>query len=357
LALVIQGEAPEALRRKQQDVLEHIHLQYAGALSDFSGDAAPFQSAHEDLGECLETVVDTGDNRRGRLWWMRWAIPAAVVVLAVLVTTWRSNARFGRAVAALNGEPGLVVIDAQRGWSDWRISGLRDPQARTPRAVLAGLGLVPRSLSGRWESYLSLDSTVVISRVRQAWGLLASTRLSLRGDMLTVAGDVPLSSLRLSQTDLPPGIAGVELEDTRVILPPDLDSIQASLVADRVLFDPGESDVFGSGRAQILSAAARFRALDDSVTANAGEVTLTLNGRTDPTGTNETNRALAQWRVDHVAAIFASAGVRTKRLRAEALATTRPLTAPDSVEQARINRSVSFEIDVLARPRVPREPR
>ena len=354
LALVIQGEAPEALRHKQQDVLEHIHLQYAGALADFSGDAAPFQSAHEDLEECLETVVDTGDHRQGRHLWLRWAIPVAVVVLAVLVTSWRSNARFGRAVAALNGEPGLVVIDAQRGWRDWQISGLRDPQARTPQAVLAGLGLAPRSLGGRWEPYLSLDSAVVISRVRQAWGLPASTRLALRGDTLMVAGDVPLSSLRMSQTDRPSGIAGVELDDTRVILPPDLDSLRASLVSDRVLFDPGEAVVFGSGRAQILSAAARFRALDDSVTANSGEVTLTLNGRTDPTGTSETNKALAQWRVDHVAAIFASAGVRTQRLRAAALATSRPLTAPDGVEQARINRSVSFEIEVQARPRVPR---
>lgn len=357
LALVIQGEAPEALRRKQQDVLEHIHLQYAGALSDFSGDTAPFKSAHEELEECLETVVDTADHRRGRFWWMRWAIPAAAVVLVVLVSSWRSNARFGRAVAALNGEPGLVVIDAERGWRNWRISGLRDPQARTPQAVLAGVGVFPRSLSGRWESYLSLDSAMVISRVRQAWGLAPTTRLSLRSDTLMLTGDLPLASLRLSRTDLPPGVAGVELSDTRIILPPYLDSIRASLVADRVLFDPGEAAVFGTGRAQILSAAAQFRALDDSVTANSGELTLTLNGRTDPTGSNETNQALAQWRVDHVAAIFASAGVRTQRLRGEALATTRPLTAPDSVEQARINRSVSFEIEVLARPRVPREPR
>jgi OOP family OmpA-OmpF porin len=357
LALVIRGQAPEAVLRKQQDTLETVHLQFSTPLTDFSGDAVPFESARPLLEECLETVVDTGRQRTGRFLWMRWAIPAAIGALALLVMAWRANERFDRAVAAIDSEPGLVVLDADRGWRSWRISGLRDPQARTPEAVLAGAGFVPRALTGRWESYLSLDSAVVVARARQAWSLPPASLLALRGDTMAVTGEVPLGSIRLlRQSGMPAGIGEVLLQDARITLPPHLETIRAALVGDRVLFAPGASEVGGGEQARIRVAAGRFRALDDSVTAYGGDVTLRLAGRTDPTGTNETNRALAQWRVDHVAAIFASAGVRIQRLRGDALATSRPLAAADSAEQARINRSVSFEVEVSARPRVLREP-
>jgi OOP family OmpA-OmpF porin len=287
---------------------------------------------------------------------MRWAIPAAIGAVALIVLNARANARFNRAVAVLKSEPGLVVIDARRGWRDWEISGLRDPQARTPEAALAGVGMVPRALLGSWESYLSLDSAVVAVRARQAWGLPATTALSLRGDTATITGELPLWSIGLiRQEGMPAGIHAVVLSDTRITLPPYLDSIRAVLLADRVLFASGEAEVFGPARAGIRLAATRFRILDDSVTAHSADVTLTVVGRTDPTGSDAMNQALAQWRVDRVAAIFAESGVRTQRLRGEALATARPLESDDPAEQARINRSVSFEIDVSARPRVPRE--
>jgi OOP family OmpA-OmpF porin len=356
LALVIRGEAPEAVLRKQQDMLETIHLHFASALAEFTGDGSQFQSAHALLEECLETVVDTGEQRRGRFLWVRWAVPVTIVALALVILAARSNARFQRAVAALKSEPGLVVIDARRGWRDWEISGLRDPQARAPEAVLAGVGLLPRALLGRWESYLSLDSAVVVARARQAWALPSATPLSLRGDTATVSGEIPLRSIgMIRQAGMPAGIHDVVLDDARITLPPHLDSVRAALLADRVLFAPGEAEVFGSGKAGISLAATRFRILDDSVTANSVDVTLTLVGRTDPTGSDQTNQALAQWRVDRVAAIFAESGVRAQRLRGEALATARPLVSADPAEQARINRSVSFEIDVSARPRTPRE--
>ena len=65
----------------------------------------------------------------------------------------------------------------------------------------------------------------------------------------------------------------------------------------------------------------------------------------------ERNASLAQWRIDRVRAILAGAGVRAEQLRELALATSRPLDAPDSAQRARINRSVSYEIAVSARLR------
>ena len=356
LALVIKGEAPEAVLRKQQDTLETIHLQFAGALADFDGDTAQFQSVHPLLEECLETVVDTAGHRQGRLDWLRWAIPLAATALLIVVLAAMANAKFERAIATLHNEPGLVVLDAKRRWLTWEVSGLRDPQARAPQVVLASAGFVPRSLRGRWEPYLSLDSGVVVTRARQLWALPASTQLSLSADTLTVAGEIPLGALgMIRRANLPTGISTVVLNEPQVLLPTHLDSTRSALIADRVLFAPGESESFGGERARLQLAVSRYRALEDSVTAHGADIELKLVGRTDPTGTEQTNKALAQWRVDHVVAIFAASGVRAERVRGEALATSRPLPAPDSVQQARINRSVSFEINVSARPRPPGE--
>ena len=356
LALVIRGEAPEEVLRKQQDTLETIHLQFAGPLAEFSGDASQFQSVHALLEECLETVVDTGSQRRGRLLWLRWAIPLAIAAGALIVVMGRANARFNRAVATLNDEPGLVVIDADRGWRDWQISGLRDPHARPPQTVLAGAGLAPRSMSGNWEPYLSLDSAVIASRARQQWSLPASATLSLRDDTATVSGEVPLKTLGLIEFGtLPAGISDVRVSNARIVLPPHLDSIRSALVAARVLFAPGAAEANAAERAHARALADRFRLLDDSVRAHGGNLGVSVIGRTDPTGSDRTNQALAQWRVDHVAAIFAAAGVRPDAIGGEALATSRPLPAADSSLQARINRSVSLEIFVSTRSRPSRE--
>ena len=356
LALVIRGEAPEEVLRKQQDTLETVHLQFAAPLADFSGDTAQFQSALPLLEECLETVVDTGSQRRGRLLWLRWAIPLAIAAGAVIVVMGRANQRFNRAVASLNNEPGLVVIDAQRSWRRWNISGLRDPHARTPETVLAGVGLTPRSLVGNWEPYLSLDSAVVTTRARQHWSLPGSATLTLRNDTATVSGELPLTSLGLIHySSLPAGVSDVRVSAARIVLPPHLDSVRTALAASRVLFAPGSaaSNIAERGHARAL--ADRFRMLDDSVRAHAGDLGLMIIGRTDPTGTDRTNQALAQWRVDHVTAIFAAAGVRPNAIGSEALATSSPLPAADSSLQARINRSVSFDVFVSTRPRAPRE--
>ena len=330
-------------------------MQFAAPLAEFSGDTAPLQTVHPLLEECLETVVDTSAQGRGEYLWMRWVIPLAIAAAALLVVLLRANARFDRAVAALENEPGLVVMNTRRGWIGWVITGLRDPAAREPQVVLAGAGLLPRALKGRWEPYMSLDSGVVVTRARQQWALPATTPLSLRSDTLMVSGDLPLSSLgMMRQRGLPPGVSDVIVSDSRVILPSHLDSIRLAIVDERVLFAPGAAEANLGERARARAVATQVKLLADSVGAHAGDLTLTIIGRTDPTGTMETNQALAQWRVDHVTAIFATLGVRPDFVRGEALATSRPLSAADSAMQARINRSVSFDIDVSTRSRTTR---
>ena len=302
LALVIRGEPPGELLRKQQDTLETIHLEFATQLNEFSGDTAPFAAARPLIEGCLETVLTTTQSSRKSGVWMRWALPL-LLIIAIVAALWiRSTVRWHRALAALRAEPGYVVVDASRGWGQWNISGLKDPSAREPSAVIAGTGLTPPNLSGRWQQYLSLDPAIVAARAKQWSGV---------------------------------------------------DSLRRSIEGDRILFAPGSAEVSGAADARLREVAALISQLDRGVARLGGAIRVQLTGRTDPSGADETNQTLARRRVDRVSNILSAAGVPASRLLLEAVATAKPLTSPDAEERARINRSVSFNVSVSATPLPP----
>jgi len=299
LALVIRGEAPAEVLRKQQDTLETIHLEFATQLAEYSGDGAPFAAARPLLEDCLETVLTTTQSSRKPGVWLRWAVPLVLIVALVAAFWIRSTTRWHRALAALRAEPGYVVVDASRGWRQWNISGLKDPSAREPAAVIASAGLVPPTLSGRWQQYLSLDPPIVAARTRQ-WTTLDSLRRSIGGQ--------------------------------------------------RILFAPGSADVPPAVEARLRELAAQVNQLDRQVADLGGTVHVELAGRTDPTGLDETNQTLARRRVERVAQILAASGVPASRLSLDPIATGSPLSSPDAQERARINRSVTFNVEVSVAP-------
>ncbi len=127
LAAVVNGQHPTPLIEKLQATLETIHLHFGSALDEFEGDSAPFEAALPLLQECLETVLTTDRPvTRGAAPKVAWAA-AGMVVLIVGVLWVVSTVRWNAAVSALQAEPGIVVVEAERGlWGGGRVSGLRD---------------------------------------------------------------------------------------------------------------------------------------------------------------------------------------------------------------------------------------
>lgn len=296
LAVVIRGQAPDSLLLRQQDTLETIHLEYASQLADFSGDSEPFESARPLLATCLETVLVTQSKEARERAWMRWALPLLFVVLVIAAFWVRSSMRWNAALKALRAEPGLVVVDASRGLRNWTISGMKDPIARDPRVVIAGAGISPPALSGRWQRFLSLDPEIVAARQRHS-----------------------------------------------------VDSLRQLVDGERVLFDAGSADLSPSAVVRLAETAPLIRQLEQATLA-AGGVRVELTGRADPTGPDVTNTALAQTRVANVARWLESAGIDSSRLIPNPIATARPLMSTDPAERARINRSVSFKVTASAAP-------
>jgi len=358
IAGVIRGQCPESVPLRLERTLEQIHLEYATQLGDFEGDAVPFGSTAPLLEENLETVLSTdrGTNRATMVW-LRWAIPLAAIALLAIGLATASWLRWRRAVRAIEAEPGFVVVDASRSWRRWHFRGLKDPIARDPRAVLAAVGLTPSTIAGEWKPYLSLDSAMVVARARQTLAAPASVTTALAGDTLRVAGSASLDWLgRLREAPAIAGIAHIDLSAVRATLPRGIDDLRRRVEVKRVLFAPGSSRLTDAEVADLRAQAATMRQLSDSVSAIGASLRVELVGRTDPSGTDETNQSLAQLRVDAVMRHLRALAVPAAILNGRPLATALPLPAANADEQARINRSVSFEVVVTNGSRAPRGP-
>jgi outer membrane protein OmpA-like peptidoglycan-associated protein len=108
-----------------------------------------------------------------------------------------------------------------------------------------------------------------------------------------------------------------------------------------------------SAIATLASLAGMVHQLINNESAAGGTVTVELTGRTDPSGADETNAALAQRRVDAVAGWLKSSGIESRRLISVPVATGNPLEASDASTRARINRSVSFKVGAAAAQSTP----
>ena len=349
VAAVVRGTYPPALVTKLQETLETIHVRWYAALAAFDGDPAPFEGTRPLLEDCLETVLaDDARAGRGRRGMARfaWLLPVAILLLAIGIPLLRARRRWQRAVAAVAAEPGIVLVRAERSWGRWSFSGLRDPLARDPAAVLAALGVDTASVDGRWEPFVSAAPPLALARARRVLAPSPSVTLRLAGDTLVAEGTASASWIARAASVGPalPGIGVVALGAVSSDLPPDLEALRRDAVSRRVLFAPGSAALDSAARAQTAAFAATYDRLRRAAASRGFDLALALAGRTDATGREATNRDLSQRRVDAVRSTLVPLGVATID-DVQALSSSNPLPASSAADRARLNRSVSFGIE------------
>jgi outer membrane protein OmpA-like peptidoglycan-associated protein len=345
IAAVVRGLPPESFRIRLQTTLERLHLQYARALSTFSGDSAVFASAVPLLEECLETVLTTERRAGATGVRYRWLVPAVIVGLLGLFAV-RSSMKWRAAVARLRSEPGLVVLRAERSFGRWFIDGLRDPLANDPKAVLAALSADTTSVHGHWETYLSFEPSILRKRATRVLSAPATVSFTLSGDTLKAAGSASagwLSRARLL-SNVVPGISEVDLSRVNSAASVALQSLADSVSQWRFLFAVGSSELDDVAIAGIAECARQIDRLLNLARTEGLQGNLELTGRTDPTGTEETNRNLSGRRADRVLTTLAIRGIPRDRMRPVAAGFREPLAGVNAAETARINRSVTIGV-------------
>lgn len=323
LAAVIRGEAPEDLRGLLQEVLERIHLNHAVELSDFNGDATPFEASRPELERCLQSQLATVTARQGemKISPLLVAIPLLLLLLFCwwIFSSWREARRWNEFISRLKAEPGIVVIEAERRGGQYSVSGLRDPLAADPAAMLKTSQLDAQRVVGRWQSYQDLSPQFVEARARALLQPPRDVSLKLEDGILSVSGPVPLAwaETAAQQARFLPGSPGLRIDH----------AAQDALIDSTVFqFLPGSVELTPGQNGDPGRVAEALRMIRLSAALRRAECSLQLTGNADETGPEAMNQKLRRQRAEKIAGLLQARGVEMPVRILEGQANSRTVT-------------------------------
>lgn len=313
LAAAVRGNPPSVLRETLRAAIDLIHQEFLTELVNFRDDTGPFEKSKTILEGCLQAQYQTPQSGSYTKVW----ILVAVVVAAL--ATWLGfrvveDRRWDRAVSVLRNTPGIVITQSER----YHLEGLRDPIATRPETLLENDGIDLRKVSLHFRPYLSLDPEIALQRARTALDAPDTVALSLDQGVLRASGAAPHSWLlqaggaaaRLTLL----GIRGIDLDG---VTDRDMETLRAAIESARAGFDTGSSEFTPAQQRAAEAIAAQSRRWVDYATETGRTPRITVFGYTDPTGEDESNRALSRQRADRLARVLAAAGIPPAMLSAE----------------------------------------
>jgi outer membrane protein OmpA-like peptidoglycan-associated protein len=338
---LVQGHAPNEVRTVLQSVVEAVHQDLAQELDTFEGDAGPFEAARPLLERALQMRVAQQEKRGISPALAGGAALLIGVVGLWLFFSWRTERRWDRLVDALGSEPGVVVVDATRKRGSFLVSGLRDPLAADLRPLVDASGLPVDDIALSWERYLSLDTTIIARRVRDALGP-AAVSFRASGDTVYARGEAShawIARARRTAT----GVPGVGTLDLSQLVDTELRSARSfadSIEQKRILFPLGVAQLTPDQRRALDTVATMIRTLAARTNAIGHHAIVELVGRADSIGAEPANFRLSEGRAATVRDVLVARVAAPTAFEIVGLGNTSPLSGGGPG----VNRSVSLRV-------------
>jgi OOP family OmpA-OmpF porin len=345
LAAVVRGSIPAPVRAMFETTLESVHRQFGPALQRFSGDAAVFGSARPLIEACL---VSQRRRPQGRPRYSRWAIAAALVVVALgawLLLARRERQRWNAYLDRLRAEPGLILLTSGVRGGSYYVIGLRDPLARDPADLLAPADLKPDAAQSRWEPYQALHPPFVTTRARLLLRPPDGVTLTFDDGRLTARGAAPQRWIDDSAR-IAPAIAGVR--EFRFEGQPTEARIVAGIERARIGFAKGRSAIEPPYDQVLAALIGQLHVLDRALESSERRARIEILGYTDSDGPDALNAMLSQARADGVRRALEAASFRHIDVTARGVGRDASLPAATAEEQQQ-NRRASFRVQLEER--------
>ena len=259
-------------------------------------------------------------------------------------------------VARLRAEPGIVITRSEARDDKFLLSGLRDPLAINPLALLSEAGIDPARVEAHFEPYEALDPQFVLKRLQASLNPPPGVTLAVDGDRIVAQGSAPspwISRARKVGSSLPAGAPVLDLSAMRDISEGALGKLRDAIQARSINFDSGKS-LPATGQEQVLDEIANDLNELVKLSSTLHAVTrMTLTGHADSQGQGTSNLSLSMARAEAVRALLKKRGVDPDLLQVRGAGQLEPLaddTSAASMAARSANRRVSFSIGFEEQP-------
>jgi OOP family OmpA-OmpF porin len=343
LAGVLRGQAPLELRLVFRQAIEQIHREFGLALTQFQGDSTPFAAALPYLEACFKTEYKTLKRKSRPYFWLLFTC-VAIGCGWLGYHNWQVRRQWTDYVQRLSAEPGIIVNKAENRWGKFFVSGLRDPLAVDPAALLPMTAVNSETVVSQWQPYLSLHPQFVQTRAQQILQPPATVSLTVdENGVLRASGLANQRWLEDSRRLAPviPGVTQFQAEVTIAELQA-LGVSRSRIEAQRLWFKEGSTQLLNNPQA-LNGTAQEMQQLIQLTVALRRQVQIQIIGRANQRGSAAQNLILSQNRANAVLQMLVAQGVPPDRLTAIGMGTRQPLSDPQiPVEQ--LNRSVTFKV-------------
>ena len=346
LAAVIRGNPPESLHTALRETLTHIHDQLRIPLEEFQGDSATLEDLVTPLESCLQQRERPRETRLSP--WL-WIMPLVLLLVAGAWVIRRTidRDRVDAYVQRLREEPGIVVANAEFRNGKWQISGLRDPLAADPAAVLSQSGLDSQRVVGHWESYQALDPAIVLRRLVASLNPPPSVSLSLNGSTVKVTGSVPqywVERARMLVAALPAGSPKVDFSALADVQDPEYLRLRDAIQGHIIAFDSNADRPARGEDANLDAVADEFRQLMRVSNRLGFSVRMMISGHADAIGNETANLSLSAARAEVVRSMLKTRGIAPELLTVRSAGPLEPVPAANGRSTAAMNRRVTFTV-------------
>ncbi|MER8830492.1 OmpA family protein [Mesorhizobium sp. M0817] len=251
-------------------------------------------------------------------------------------------------VSRLEAQPGIIVAQQTARGGHFYISGLRDPQAADPQALLSGTGVDPARVHSQWQFYQSLDPKFVVKRLMASLVPPDSVRFSIIKDRIVVVGEAPaawIDRARVAAQQLAADGLSLEISELREVTPQKLTHLREAIQAVDIFFDSGKA-VPGPEQLPVLDKLAnQLKELAKDARKAGVTAQFMLTGHSDAVGRETANASISAARAETIRALLKKRGVAPESLLVRGAGTFEPAETENSRTGSSANRRVSVTVN------------
>ncbi|RWF73378.1 MAG: OmpA family protein [Mesorhizobium sp.] len=251
-------------------------------------------------------------------------------------------------VSRLEAQPGIIVAQQRARGGHFYISGLRDPQAADPQALLSGTGVDPARVHSQWQFYQSLDPKFVLKRLVASLAPPKSVRLMTIQDRIVAVGEAPaawINRARVASQQLSADGLSLDISELRESTPQELTHLRDAIQAVDIFFDSGKA-VPGPEQLPVLDKLSnQLKELAKDAREAGVTAQFMLTGHSDATGRETANVSISAARAETVRALLKKRGVDPELLLVRGAGTFEPAEAENSRTGSSANRRVSVTVN------------